>query len=186
MVSTKNYPIDFVKRTREILQEKFRQFEQDGREVTFLLNCLLGLIVTVSENAQNANPKLEVFKDNLDDDFLALVPDKIGFVEQIQVDDNFDLTETSPTLLNAQVRHKADLKGKNKLWLLKKIRNAIAHQNIQAVNEAGKWVGVRLCNKPNAKTKNFEVVFKIDELRKFAIELSNKYLSEINPQQAEQ
>ncbi len=183
MSMIQKYSIEFIKRTNEILQVDFHRFEEKDREVTFLLNCLLGLIVTVSENE---NQKLKVFKGKIDDDFLALVPDKIGFVEEIQVNNSFDLTDKCVTKLNARVGHKNDLKRKDKFWLLNKIRNGIAHQNIEGVNEEKKWVGVRLWNKPNAKMKDFEIVFTIEELRKLATELSNKYLTEKNPQQAEQ
>ncbi len=173
------YPIEFIKRTQEILEEDFLHFKakdkDKDREVTFLMNCLLGLIVTVSEEE---NRKRKVFKDEIDDGFLDLVPDRVGFVEEIQVADDFDLTEKCVTELNALVGHRNDLKGKDKFWFLNRIRNGIAHQNIKGVNENEKWVGVRLSNKPNAKMKDFEIVFTIEELRNFALEISKRYLSE--------
>ena len=169
------YPIEFIQRTYEILRKDFHHFKDEDKEVTFLMNCLLGLIVTVSEEE---NRKLNVFKGKIDNDFLGLVPKKIGFVEGIQVDDNFDLTLKSVTELNAPIGHRDDLKRKDKFWFLNKIRNGIAHQNIAGINKGKKWVGVRLWNKPNAKMKDFEIIFTIKQLRKFAIEISKKYLSE--------
>ncbi len=44
MTAYKNFPLDFVKRTLEILQEYKGQYEE-----TLLLNCLLGLLVTPHE-----------------------------------------------------------------------------------------------------------------------------------------
>ena len=177
------YPIEFIERTKEILQKDFHYFEEKNKEVTFLMNCLLGLIVTVSEEE---NRKLEVFKGKIDDDFLDLVPKKIGFVEGTQMDDNFDLTDNSVTELNLPVGHWDDLKKKDKFWFLNKIRTAIAHQNIKGVNENEKWVGVSLYNETNSKLKDFQITFTIENLRKFANEISEKYLSEKNRYEAEQ
>lgn len=171
MTATNNYRIDFVKRTKEILEGNFQFFEEKDREVTFLLNCLLGLIVTISENEKR---KEKVFKGNIDTDFLTLIPDKIGFVERRQVDD--DLTNPDLTELNVKVGHKYDLKKKSKLWLINKIRNGIAHQNIEGINANDKWTGVRLWNSNNDSRKDFEIIFVIEELKRFAIALSDKYL----------
>ena len=145
MAAIKKYRIDFIKRTKEILEENFQSFEEKDREVTFLLNCLLGLIVTISENEKTGK---KVFKDNIDNDFLTLIPDKIGFVKRNRVDD--DLTNVDLTELNVKVGHKEDLKRENKLWLINKIRNGIAHQNIEGINENDKWIGDRLWNNTNA------------------------------------
>ena len=133
-----NYRIDFIQRTREILEANYQSFENKDREVTFLLNCLLGLIVTISENEKREK---KIFKDNINDDFLTIIPDKVGFVESYRVDD--DLTSTDLTELNVKVGHKNDLKGKSQLWFINKIRNGIAHQNIKGINEDKKWIGVR-------------------------------------------
>ena len=47
---------EFVKRTREILEKKYAYFKKDeDREVTFLLNCLLGTIVAVSESKKSGS-----------------------------------------------------------------------------------------------------------------------------------
>lgn len=169
-----DYPNEFVKRTRRLLKENFHIFKEKDIEVTFLLNCLLGLIVTVSENKKRN--KSSFFIDNIDDHFLTFVPAKIGFVDNIPVSESYDLTKMNVTESNVPVGHKDDLKKKSKFWLLKNIRNGIAHQNIVGVNRGEKWVGVRLWNR-RRKMKNFEIVFTIRQLRKLAIEVSNKYLS---------
>ena len=171
MTATNNYRIDFIKRTKEILEGNFQSFREKDREVTFLLNCLLGLIVTISENEKRRN---KVFKGNSDTGFLTVIPEKIGFVENDQADT--DLTNTELTELNVKVGHKNDLKRKSKLWLINKLRNGIAHQNIEGVNENDKWVGVRLWNTNNESKKDFEIIFMIEELKSLAIALSDKYL----------
>jgi len=179
MTAIKDYKIDFIKRTKEMLEENYESFKEKDKEVTFLLNCLLGLIVSISENEKKGN---EVFKGNIDDDFLILLPDKIRFVEDKQMTN--DLTNINLNELNVKIKisHKNALKGKSKLWLINKIRNGIAHQNINGINEDGRWVGVRLQNSNNSK-KDFEIIFTIAELKKLAIALADMYLMKINTNQ---
>ncbi|UCE46511.1 MAG: hypothetical protein JSW47_12915 [Phycisphaerales bacterium] len=50
MAEMKSYPVEFIQRTHELLDKSFHDFAKEDREVTFLMNCLLGLIVTLSEN----------------------------------------------------------------------------------------------------------------------------------------
>lgn len=172
MAEIKNYKIDFIKRTNEILTTEYQNFKEIDREVTFLLNCLLGLIVTISENEQE---KLRVFKGKIDDEFLSLIPDKVGFIQRNKLGTNIDLTETSSVSEN--VGHKDELMEQDKLWFINKIRNGIAHQHIEGVNDDGNWVGVHLWNTNNS-FKDFEIVFSIDELKLFATTLSDKYLND--------
>lgn len=174
MSAINNYKIEFVKRTKEILEENFQSFTDKDREATFLLNCLLGLIVTISENEKK---KQKVFKSTIDNDFLALIPDKIGFIKKNQSET--DLTENTLPHLCVHVGHKNDLIGISQLWLINKIRNGIAHQNIEGVNENNIWVGIRLWNTNDSK-KDFEIIFTIEELKNFALALSTKYLNEGN------
>lgn len=170
MSSIENYKINFIKRTQEILIAEYKSFQEKDREVTFLLNCLLGLIVVISENEQK---KLRVFKGKIDDEFLSLVPDKVGFIQKNKSGMIIDLTDVSTIVEN--VGHKSELKEQDKLWFINKIRNGIAHQHIESINDDGKWVGVRLWNTNNT-SKNFEIIFSINELKEFAISLSEKYL----------
>ena len=152
MTAIKKYRIDIIKRTKEILEKNYQIFKEKDMKVTFLFNSLIGLIVTISENE---NRKLKVFKGKIDDDFLSLLPDKIGFVEKIEV---LDLTSGNLTQLNGKIGHKNDLKKKDKFWLINKIRNGSAHQNLEAINEDDKWIGGRLWN-TNASIKDFEIIF---------------------------
>jgi len=172
MTEIKNYPIDFIKRTQEILLEHYQHFEDKDREVTFLLNCLLGLIITIAENKKREET---IFKGNIDEQFLSLIPDRVGFIDSKKL--NIDLTEKDLTEVTINVGHKNDLKKKAKSWFLNKIRNGIAHQNIEQINEDEKWIGVRLWNIDYDRKKNFEIIFTIEELKKLAIELSRKYLT---------
>lgn len=175
---------DFIQRTKEIFEDSYRDFEPKDREVTFLMNCLLGLIVTVSEIEKTEGNK--VLDDNIDDEFLALIPKTMGFVDKKNaVDEKSDLIKKKTvTNLNIQVGHWEDLRREKKSWLLDNIRNGIAHLNIEWENDNEKITAIRLWNKPfgkkYAKKKNFEITFEIEILKTFAITISNKYLTEKN------
>jgi hypothetical protein len=168
-----NYSIDIIKRTKEILENNYQEFEEKDREVTFLMNCLLGLIIAISENEKR---KRRVIKKTIDESFLDIIPSKIGFINSKEVQQDF--TDTDLTKLFLNVEHKEELIGKDKLWFINKIRNGIAHQNIYGINEDKLWVGVRLWNENNG-TKDFEIVFTIKELKRLAIKLAEEYLRDI-------
>lgn len=171
MSAIKRYRIDFVTRTKELLNDNFSDFKTKDKEVTFLLNCLLGLIITVSENGKKANQSI---KGLIDEDFLACIPTNIGFI--IKEHHKQDLTKEIVTKIQTTIGHKAELKSCEKLWFVKKLRNAIAHQNIEGINENNNWVGVRLWNTYN-DVRDFEVIFTIEELRELALKIANEYLS---------
>jgi len=166
-----NYKIDIIQRTKEILESDFNEFAEKDREVTFLMNCLLGLIIAISENEKKEK---KVLKGVIDAPFLSLIPDKVGYLNAKEVSD--DLTKSDLTEISINVQHKEKLVLKDKLWFVNKIRNAIAHQNIEGINKAGKWSGVRLWNTNNDK-KDFEIIFQINELKNFALKLAEMYLS---------
>jgi hypothetical protein len=157
-----------VERTKEILEENYPLFEEKDREVTFLLNCLLGIIVTISENEKRKN---EVFKGFIDDDFLDLIPEKVGFLKDIPQD--HDLITRQYVRLG--VGKKEDLAQKSKLWFINRIRNGIAHQNIDDISTGNKWIGIRLWNQKSS-TRDFEIEYSIQELKIFALELAKIYL----------
>lgn len=49
-MENKNYPLEFVERTIKLLEELSPHAKKAELDVTFLLNCTLGLIVATSEN----------------------------------------------------------------------------------------------------------------------------------------
>ena len=174
MSSIKNYKIEFVSRTKDLLTENFEDFKSKDKEVTFLLNCLLGLIIAVSENEKISNRSL---KGKLDDEFIKNIPDKIGFI--IKGNHNRDLTEQSLTNIEAKVGHKLELKSFEKLWFINKIRNGIAHQNIESINDNDLWIGLKLWNTNNDKIKDFEIIFTIEELKNLAIKIADDFINNI-------
>lgn len=161
----------------EILENNFPEFQEKDREVTFLMNCLLGIIVSISENRKMSN---SIFSNKIDVKFLALIPEKIGFITSytnINKLMNVNLKQRS-----VGIGHKHELKTKTKIWFINKIRNAIAHQNISAVNKDGNWVGVILHNKYN-NIVDFEIEFSVKQLKRFTKELGKEYLDIIKEKQ---
>ena len=171
MSSIKNYKIEFVERTKELLNDNFSDFKDKDKEATFLLNCLLGLIVNVSENEKKSNL---TFKGKIDDTFLSNLPDKIGFTIKSRIKN--DLSESGTTEIKTKVGHKNELKDQTKLWFVNKLRNGIAHQNIEGINEKDKWIGLKLWN-TNNDLIDFEIVFTIEELKNLAIKIADDYLA---------
>ena len=181
-MSNMRYKEDFVERTINILEKEFHNFKDKDREVTFLLNCLLGLIVTVS--AIEKTEKDKFLDEKIDDELLILIPKTIGFVKNKKnsVNEKLDLTKETGTKLKINISDWYDLKKETKKWLLGKIRNGISHLNIEWENDNEKIKAIKLWNKPfgpkYAKKKDFEISFEIEKLKKFAIEISQKYLFE--------
>lgn len=167
---------DFVQRTNEMLKDNWPYLQDKDKEVTFLLNCTLGLIVAIAEDEEIAKNNFKtLFKDNFDRTFLDLLPKRIGFVDSKETVCN-DLTVDGAEV-NVVVGHKEDLVEKDAPWLLKKIRHGIAHLNIRFENEDEQIKTIRLWNNPihNKRLRDFEVVFEIKELRDFATKLSDRY-----------
>ena len=65
--------------------------------------------------------------------------------------------------------------------LLRKIRNGIAHQRIESINEDGRWIGIIIedINGRNNNNVELRIKFQIEEFRNFAIFISSKYVEEI-------
>jgi len=170
MTAISNYKIDIIPRTKEILEAYYPHFNDNNREVTFLMNCLLGIIVAISEN-ENSNRKN--FGDLIDEEFLSYIPQKIGYINSKNI--AADLTNMDLTEIGFNVQHKENLVSKSKYWLINKLRNGIAHQNIEEVNNDLNWVGVRISNLHFGK-KDFEIIFQIEELKQFSIYIANKFI----------
>lgn len=157
---------DFINRTKDILELEFKHMAEQDREVTFLLNCLLGTIVAVLESEEGKKQ----LKGNVDGEFITLLPDEIGFIKKpLEQDSLINVTTGS---IKFEVGNKADIKSVPKSWLLKKIRNGIAHLNIEWKNEGGQCKAIRLWNEPKPQIRDFEIVFTVEELREFAVRLS--------------
>ena len=177
MSAITKYEIEFVERTKDLLNNNFSDFQNKDKEVTFLLNCLLGLIITVSENEKRSNL---TFKGKIDDTFLSNIPDKVGFIKKTR--NNIELTDNQSTEIKTNVGHKTDLKDCTKLWFVNKLRNGIAHQNIEGINDNGKWIGLKLWN-TNNDLKDFEIIFTIEELKNLALSIADEYIKSKKPKE---
>jgi hypothetical protein len=155
-----NFPIDMVKRTKANLARYKGEFE-----VTNLINCTLGLIILPYE------------KDIRD--------------RQLPHPWNTNLNEV-PNLPNCQIHRfepirRIERDGTRKYYektlqvFLKKIRNGLAHQNIEPVNENRHFLGVVIKNyfDDSARKKgdpDLHVQFSAKELEQFALFIADEYL----------
>jgi hypothetical protein len=113
------------------------------------------------------------FKGKIDDVFLCNLPEKIGFT--IKSSNKVNLSDSDLTKIETKVGHKNDLKNYTKLWFVNKLRNGIAHQNIEGINEDEVWIGLKLWN-TNNDLIDFEIIFTIEELKKLALKIADDYL----------
>jgi hypothetical protein len=67
-------------------------------------------------------------------------------------------------------------------YFLKKLRNGIAHQNIEPINEGGQFVGVNIYNRHYGIT-DFECEFRRGGLEKLANFIAEQYLHHVSLQQ---
>jgi hypothetical protein len=147
-----NYQREFGQRTVEVLENGYTRLQELGREVTFLMNCLLGTIVVISEKEHD---RTEAARNS----FL------VGVINQEFLD-----------VLG--IPAKRELINKDKLEFIANVRHGIAHQHIEAKNADNEdnettWSGVIIRN--NYRNNNFEIQFTVNELRDFAINLAKKY-----------
>jgi hypothetical protein len=183
MSSIKYYKIEFVERTLKLVEAMFENIKKEqDLEVTFLMNCLVGLIVTVAENKQSEH----FFSGNIDAGFVEKIPKTVWYLHKGKNSDCGNLQEADSTkpffiseISDFAVKSKGDLITDvkyTKNQFLKKLRNAIAHQNVKSRNEDGKWVGVRMWNETKSNLVDFEIEFTIAELKNFAIYIANIYI----------
>lgn len=131
----KNYNLDFCKRSKELLETMYPETEKKGLEFTFLINCLMGLVVIVKEKSNDG-----VFSK------------KISQTE----------------LGNLLPSHFQEMKVKE---FLRFLRNAIAHQDIEAIGDK-EWDAVKI--KGNI---DLELSLEKDRLKEIAIFLADEYLN---------
>lgn len=157
MGAIREYKLEFPKRTIYLL-DSFRKQEVDYRyDVTLLMNCLLGLIVLAVENSDRE----KLMPGKVDTGLLEMLPHKVKYKRGKK-----GIQEVSADFL----------KSLDKLELLKKIRNGIAHQNILGINENGIWAGVKLWNINKSGEINFEMTLSTEQLYSLATYISKHYL----------
>lgn len=161
MGAVNNYSTEFPKRTLKLLKS-FQEKKIDYKlNVTFLMNCLLGLIVTAVENSE----RRQLIQGNVDDEMLVFIPD------------NIELKIGNQNLIS---HPKSILKTRGKLSTLKKIRNAIAHQHVEPHNKKNNWVGVTLWNVHPQDGMDFRIELSTAQLNLLANYITNHYLQANN------
>lgn len=161
MGAVNNYSSEFPERTLRLLKS-FQDKDIDyNLNVTFLINCLLGLIVTAVENSE----RRQLIVGNVDDELLNFFPD------------NVELKIRNGTL---SVHPKEILRTISKLSVLKKIRNAIAHQHVEPQNKNNNWVGVTLWNVTPQNEIDFRIGLTTAQLNSLANYITNQYLQANN------
>jgi len=197
MAKLTNYPKEFVERTIRLFDEMEETAKQNDLEVTFLSNCLLGLIVSIIEHL-NKLEKTEynksLFNVKLQNEEIAhLIPERIKAISgkeiQKKIKQKFNNIEflkfaDKPkfSIQNIEIHYtiNSNLRNNTLEWLIKKIRNGIAHQHIHPINRDGKWKGIRIWNINSDGFKDFAIEFKANELKLFSIEIANRFLLAIN------
>ena len=192
MTALRNYPKEFVERTTQLLEKIEPKAKEEGLEITLLLNCLLGMVVTALENVDRC--KKGVFNKKLHSEELKpLIPKKIVSIKKSELIDKYADRVSKLELLKSyqkvefgipefriKTQPKKEIYDKDLRWLLTKIRNGVAHQNIMPINQGDNWEGIRIWNKDNNGLKNFAIEFKISELREFTKYVVNLYLENMN------
>ena len=166
-----NYSIQFVERTKLLLERLEGKAHEEGLDVTFMLNTLLGLIVLCSEEGE------DVFTKNIDDEFIErVIPPNIKIVESTEI----SFTEDLDKVHEVKISKRKFLKSKKQYWYIKNLRNGIAHQNIITDSDGSRyWSHITIQNKKKGKTGkiNFEVRLSITELKNLANTIADQYLA---------
>ena len=161
---------DFVERTLKLLETQ----NNLKFDTTFLLNCLLGLLVAVYE-FEDEDKKESIFNKNINQEFLEYIPDNI---EYFKAKDDFEKVSNRLKVkrYNIELKGKNSIQEKTQLWYLEKIRNSIAHININPINRDKKWASVELFNE-HSYGKDFSVEYSNEDLKKFAVYIAKRYLN---------
>lgn len=153
-----NYIDDLPANTRRLLNESFKYIEENiGLEVTFLMNCLLGLIDIVSEKHKDKMEGKSVsdFSKHLPKSFKGHIKENDKKIIEIN-DSRFKEIRTE--------------------YFIRKLRNGICHQHIEAFPKGGKWEYVTIkdfdVGRKNKGSQNFEITLTIEQLKSLAIAIS--------------
>lgn len=157
-IKNETFDIQFIERTKEVIENYKGTYN-----ITLLLNCMLGLIVLPSE-----------FYKRKSRNFFDVEIDKIQEIQDLTKNILFNPTKRKK---NTWVEDKRSLKN-----LIKKIRNGVSHQQIECVDENGRWdkVIIRDFNTYNNDNLELEVSWTPTQLKIFALFVADSYLYEIN------
>lgn len=147
--------MDFIIRTRKILkqyEELFRGSEIENYNVTLFFNCCVGLIIIPKQELDKELPTAIINQKEH-----GINPESIKFIIQGKKQFNF---------------------------VAGHIRNSISHNLFTMINENRKIKQIDLIRfedyYPNTETKTFEAEIRFEEIKKFALFLSNIYLKKLS------
>jgi hypothetical protein len=152
-----DFDVDFVIRTKEILNDY-----NGPRDMSIILNCLMGLVILPFEKVKS-NPN--AFWDTE----LTAIPNLPSFHQHI----------FEPIERLAKQNKQPILYPKTLRVFLRKMRNAICHQNIEAINKNEKFASVSFRNYFEPTTRQYldmHIEFTQDELKTFALFVAEQYL----------
>lgn len=144
------YDVELIRRTGELIESYEGKYN-----LTLLMNALLSLIVLPSEYNKQKNLK-----------FLNV---EISQIKEIEF-----LLNSPGFYFDPQNRNN-DLKN-----LLRRVRNGIAHQRIEAVSKNNKWTGVIIQDADRNNNIGLNLQLTTKQLRMFARYIESKYLEEVN------
>ena len=156
-IKNDKFDIQFIERTRKIIDGYKGTYN-----ITLLLNCLLGLIVLPSEFYKR---KARTFFDA----DIADIPELNDLVNGI----TFNPTKRQNGNWVAD--------RKNLRNLVKKVRNGVSHQQIECIDDNGKWdkVVIKDFNSYNQNNLELEVSWTPKQLKEFALFVADNYKTEI-------
>ncbi len=190
-MQSKNYPVEFVERTVELINKLSSEAKKENLDVTFLMNCMLGLIVATNENIKKYNynefnRKLSSCgEDATVSKNIVNIKYKIYCKQHNKMIDKtlfLILADDGEIAVDVKISDCQQTKDMTLRELLSKIRNGVSHQNIEPINADKEWKGVRIWN-INRELKDFEVKFEVSELKCFSIFIAETYLKEARARQ---
>lgn len=151
MAESKNFNIDFVRRTIDILENYNGEYSFSN-----LINCTLGLIILPYEKRR----ELPTFSKNISE--IASIP-------------CFAILDFNP--IKKIKKNSISYYPRTFRVFLQKIRNGLAHQNICPINSEGILQKIQITNKYGTHI-DLKVEFTEGELKEFALFVSELYLNE--------
>lgn len=146
------FDVELITRTKQLLNTYKGQYKN-----TLLMNSLLSLIVLPQQyNARQRN--------------LSFMNQDLTNIREI------DFILNSPNFHFDRRKYNNDLKN-----LMNRIRNGIAHQNIQVIGKDNKWATIIIEDQDKSGHIGLHLELKIEELKKFAIYIADEYIAAVQP-----
>lgn len=150
----KNQEIDFINRTKAIIQQydSFQIVEKEKYEVTLLLNCLIGLLILPQQHWFDSLPT-----DLVSQKEWGINPSHISSIK--------------------------DGETKNIKVVARHLRNSIAHYEFKAFDNSSNQISsIKFMDKDREGNVTFEAIFPLPNLRQFTTKLTDTFTTEMNKQ----